>query len=81
MSEGFKERFKEIVITSGLYDSILDPYDKHNTGDPYGSLIGDISKVGQLTIQECIDNLFFHGYDDAAKQLEWLRASLFGGKQ
>jgi hypothetical protein len=74
------DRFKEIIITSGLYDCILDPYDKHNTGDPYGSLIDDLEKVGQLTTQECIDNLFFHGYDDAANQLVWLRDSLFRGE-
>ena len=35
----------------------------------------------ELIIQECIDNLFFHGHDEAANQLEWLRVNRFGMKK
>jgi hypothetical protein len=35
----------------------------------------------ELIIQECIDNLFFHGHDEAANQLEWLRVNRFGIKK
>lgn len=33
-----------------------------------------------LVVQECIDNLYWHGHDSAASQLEWLRGNRFGVK-
>jgi hypothetical protein len=41
----------------------------------------DREKFAKLIIQECIDNLFFHGHDEAANQLEWLRVNRFGFKE
>ncbi len=40
----------------------------------------DFEKFAELVIQECIDNLFWHGHDTAASQLEWLRVNRFGIK-
>lgn len=37
-------------------------------------------KFAGLVIQECIDNLFWHGHDTAASQLEYLRVNRFGIK-
>jgi hypothetical protein len=38
-------------------------------------------KFAELIIQECIDNLLWHGHDEAASQLEWLRGNRFGIKK
>jgi hypothetical protein len=38
-------------------------------------------KLSELVIQECIDNLNWHGHDEAASQLQWLRTNRFGIKQ
>jgi hypothetical protein len=40
-----REEIEALVIRGGLYDCITDPYDKHNTGDPWGSVMDDIEKV------------------------------------
>ena len=41
----------------------------------------DLQKFAELIVQECIDNLLWHGHDEAASQLEWLRGNRFGIKK
>jgi hypothetical protein len=41
----------------------------------------ECKKFVELIVQECIDNLYWHGHDKAASQLEWLRVNRFGIKQ
>lgn len=41
----------------------------------------DPVKFAELIVQECIDNLLWHGHDEAASQLEWLRGNRFGIKK
>jgi hypothetical protein len=33
-------------------------------------------KFAELIIQECMDNLFFHGHDEAANKLNWFRRNI-----
>jgi hypothetical protein len=47
------ERFRELVISTGIYDCLCDPYDKNNTGDPYGSIMDDLEKIAELIVREC----------------------------
>ena len=47
------ERIKELVIGSGIYDCIMDPYDKLNNGDPNSSVMFDLERFAELIINEC----------------------------
>jgi hypothetical protein len=47
------ERIQELAISTGLYDSLCDPYDKHGTGDPYSSVMDDLEKFALLIVREC----------------------------
>ena len=49
------ERIKELMITDGIYDCIVDPYDKFNTGDQYGSVEYDLERFAKKIIEECCD--------------------------
>jgi hypothetical protein len=47
------ERIQELAISSGIYDSLCDPYDSQNTGDAHGSVMDDLEKFAELIIKEC----------------------------
>ena len=47
------ERIRDIAISTGIYDSLCDPYDKHNTGDSDGSVMDDLEKFAELIVKEC----------------------------
>lgn len=47
------ERIKELIISSGIYDCIIDPYDKLNNGDPNSSVMFDLERLAELIIEEC----------------------------
>jgi hypothetical protein len=49
-------QIQALVISSGIYDCITDPYDKHNTGDPNGSVMDDLEKFAQLIVRECYEH-------------------------
>jgi len=38
----------------------------------------ECKKFARLIVEECQNNLTFHGYDDAADQLEWFKKNRFG---
>ena len=44
-----------------------------------GGLI-NAEKFAELIVQECIDNLSWHGHDEAVQQLYWLRGNKLGMK-
>jgi len=46
------ERIKQLAISTGIYDSLCDPYDRHNTGNPVGSIIDDLEKFAELIVKE-----------------------------
>ena len=48
-------RIRALAISSSIYDCVIDPYDKHNTGDPHGSVLDDLEKFAQLIAAECAD--------------------------
>jgi hypothetical protein len=51
------ERIRELAISTGIYDSLCDPYDSHNTGDAHGSVIDDLEKFAELIVRECISSV------------------------
>jgi hypothetical protein len=59
------ERLQELAREAGFYSN---------------PDIEKFEKFAELVIQECIDNLFWHGHDEGASQLEWLRVNRFGIK-
>ena len=38
----------------------------------------DLEQFAKLIIQECMNNLEWHGYNGAVSQLEWFKVNRFG---
>jgi len=60
------ERIQELAVTSGIYDSLCDPYDALNTGDYYSSVKIDLEKFAKLIVIEVLmvqDNLIANGHN------------------
>lgn len=49
-----KQVLKDLVFGEGIYDCLCDPYDKFNTGDPYGSVMYDLERFAEKVVRECI---------------------------
>ena len=47
------ERIEELAISSGIYDSLCDPYDALKNGDYYSSIKIDLEKFAELIVREC----------------------------
>ena len=45
---------ERLAISRGIYDCLCDPYDKHKTGDYYGSIMDDLERYTELVVQECL---------------------------
>jgi hypothetical protein len=48
------ERIRELAISTGIFDSLCDPFDELKNGDYYSSVMVDLEKFAQLIVQECI---------------------------
>jgi hypothetical protein len=83
------ERIRELAISSGIYDSLCDPYDSHNTGDAHGSVMDDLEKFAELIVRECINicenqdfpknpDLFQHGWDGGLQNAQERMMNHFG---
>ena len=49
-----KKLIRDLAITGGIYDCLCDPYDKHETGDYYGSVMDDLERFAEKIIQDCV---------------------------
>ena len=49
------ERIEELAISSGIYDSLCDPYDALKNGDYYSSIKIDLEKFAELIVRECAE--------------------------
>ena len=47
------KRIEELAVSSGIYDSLCDPYDALKNGDYYSSIKVDLEKFAELIVQEC----------------------------
>ena len=47
------ERIEELAISSGIYDSLCDPYDALKNGDYYSSIKMDLEKFAELIVRKC----------------------------
>ena len=65
------ERIDELMIQAGARFEFL--HGVHYDDFQY-------RKFAELIVQECIDNLLWHGHDDAINQLYWFREAKLGMK-
>lgn len=61
------ERLKELAFKAGFS---LTAYD-----GLWEAELADIERFAELIVMECIDNLAWHGHDEAVSQLEWVKAN------
>jgi len=72
------DRIKTLAISTGIYDSITDPWDKHKTGDPYSSVMDDLEKFAELLVQDCA-NWIRNNYDhESAEPLAFYMEMYYG---
>ena len=55
-----KDRIKNLIVLSGIYDCLTDPYDKSNNGDYYSSIMYDVERVIDLVVKECANTCEEH---------------------
>lgn len=65
------DRIQQLAITTGLYDSICDPYDRHNTGDAYGSVMSDLEKFAELIVEETLKQVDERTYGRGENQWQY----------
>ena len=51
------KRIEELAVSSGIYDSLCDPYDALKNGDYYSSIKIDLEKFAELIVRECAERL------------------------
>lgn len=49
---------RELIISSGIYDCICDPYDQLKNGDADSSIMIDLERLAALIINECLDQCY-----------------------
>jgi len=64
------KRIEELAVSSGIYDSLCDPYDALKNGDYYSSIKIDLEKFAELIVKECCQYL-----ENEAERLYGLSAS------
>jgi hypothetical protein len=47
------QTIRDIIIRTGIYDCILDPFDQLKNGDTYSSILVDLEKFAELIVREC----------------------------
>jgi hypothetical protein len=47
------ERIRLLAISTGIFDSLCDPFDELKNGDCYSSVIIDLEKFAELIVREC----------------------------
>jgi hypothetical protein len=65
------KRIQELAVQAGFTEW-------HRMDNPNGDAV--IQAFAELIVHECMDNLEFHGHDQAVSQLKWLQANRFGVK-
>ena len=49
-------------------------------GDIHGYTFEQMRDFTELIVRECMDNLAWHGHDEAVSQLEWFKVNRLGMK-
>jgi len=49
-------------------------------GDIHGYTFEQMRDFTKLIVRECMDNLAWHGHDEAVSQLEWFKVNRLGMK-
>ena len=71
------ELIKELVAQSGFGVRQNEVYTSKLEHLP---ITENIQKFAELIVQECMDNLEWHGHDEAVSQLEWFKVNKLGIK-
>lgn len=58
------KRIGELAVSSGIYDSLCDPYDALKNGDYYSSIKVDLEKFAELIVRECLNQCYYRGMND-----------------
>lgn len=66
------ERIKELAEQAGFQ------YIKEEGIGWAGNHNSSLPKFAELIIRECIDNLLWHGHDDAVPYIEWMAKNKLG---
>ena len=68
------KRIEELAVSSGIYDSLCDPYDALKNGDYYNSIKIDLEKFAELIINETTNWINENvGYVDAAARADLMK--------
>ena len=70
------ERIRELAEQAGMTDDKFGMFFAKDKHDEDGV---DLEKFAELIVKECIDNLAWHGHDEAVRQLEWFLSNKIGG--
>lgn len=71
------ERITQLAVEAGLLNYVDNETPRRYFIHGYADL-EEVEKFGKSIVQECINNLEFHGHDEAVSQLEWLKRNRFG---
>ena len=64
------KRINELAVEAGWFRSV--------TSTNYILSQEQAEKFAALIVQDCMNNLLWHGHDAAASQLDWFRRNKFG---
>jgi len=64
------ERIQELMEEAGIYDFVVESM----------GINEEMEKFAELIVKDIIENLSFHGHDDAVSQIQWHAANKYGLK-
>ena len=71
------ERIKELIEKATIRG---EEYLPGNDGHPTPTFYFDKEKFAELIVRECMDNLAWHGEDEAVSKMEWFKVNKLGIK-
>jgi len=73
------DRIEELALDAGLLNYVDNETPRrcfiHGHAD-----LEEVEKFAELIVRECMDNLAWHGHDEAVSQLEWFKVNRLGIK-
>jgi len=71
------ERIKELAISTGIFDSLCDPFDELKNGDYYSSVMVDLEKFAELIVRECFQACMNEGASYEEKSAGAYQSNLY----
>jgi hypothetical protein len=73
------ERIEKLALDAGLLNYVDNETPTRFFVDGHADL-EEVQKFAELIVRECMDNLEWHGHDEAVSQLEWFKVNRLGIK-